>query len=250
MLAAAIGAALLVGGARAQEGDEAFVPGAGRGVRGTVTAVAPDHLTVKTDAGETFQVALTPNTQVRKGRDQVKIADVHPGDGVGAMGELDAPNKTVHALYLFVVDAEQVKKAREAMGKTLIAGKITNIDELKITVLRTDGVSQTIAVDEDTSFKRGGRGMASMVGGGGFGPGNGGGGRQGGQGAGSAGGMAGGESITLADVKVGDSVAGEGALKSGIFVPTKLYVGDPAAQGRRHRTAAGNPAALNGEPKQ
>ena len=245
-------------GARAQNGpqdaDGAFAPGAGRMVRGTVTAVAPDHLTVKTDAGETFQVAVTPNTQVRnQKRDLVRFADVHPGDGVGAMGEIDAPNKTVHALYLFLVDAEQLKKAREAMGKTYIAGKITAINELKITVLRADGVTQTIAVDEDTSFKRGGRNMGAFLAGDGLGPEGGGrhGGRQGGGPPGPLGDPAGGESITLADIKVGDSLGGPGALKNGVFVPTQLYIADPAQSGRRRGIAAGNPAGLHAaEPKQ
>ena len=233
-----LGTVLLAGGASAQEGDPQFAQGAGRMVRGTVTAVAPDHLTVKSDSGDVFQVAVTPNTQVRKGRELVKLADVHPGDGVGAMGELDVPNKTVHALYLFLVDAEQLKKAREAMGKTYIAGKVTAIDELKITLQRADGVAQTIAVDEDTSFKRGGRGMSAIMSGTGIGPaGPGGPGAEAGRPsrAGASGGPDGGESITLADIKVGDSVAGPGALKNGIFVPTQLFVGDPAARGNRRR---------------
>ncbi len=149
----------------AQEQDQdqpavAFGSGS-RMVRGTVTAVTPDHLTLKTESGELYQVAVTPNTQVRKGRDPVKFAEVHPGDGVGAMGEVDRPTKTVHALMLMVVSAEQLKKAREDMGKTYITGKITAIDAdtLKLTILRSDGVSQTITVDEGTSFKRGGRGF-------------------------------------------------------------------------------------------
>ena len=243
-LLVALAAVLVVGTATAQD-DGAGPPmamGSGRMVRGTVTAAAGDRLTVKTDAGEVFQVAVTPNTQVRKGRELMKLADVHAGDGVGAMGEIDAPNKTVHALYLFVVDAEQVKKAREAMGKTYIAGKITAMDELKLTILRADGVSQVIAVDEDTSFKRGGRGMSQMLGGSGGGPGT--------TPEGNRAADRGGESITLAEVKVGDTVAGQGALKAGVFVPKQLYIGDPEARGRRRRDGAGTPAAAGAEPKQ
>ncbi len=48
-------------------------------------------------------------------------------------------------------------------------------------------------------------------------------------------GSGGGESITLADVKVGDSVVGRGALKNGVFVPTELGVMDAAAMGQRRR---------------
>jgi hypothetical protein len=214
-------------------------------VRGTVTAVAADHLTVKTQEGDSYQVVTTPNTQIRKGRDQMKFADIHAGDGVGAMGVMDPPTKTVHAAMLMVVDAEQMKKAREAMGKTYIAGKVTaiDLDALKITVMREDKVSQVIGLDDDTSFKRGGRGMAQAMGFN-FG-GEGGGDRpnrpnrpagQGGQGGG------GGESITLADVKVGDTIAGPGSLKAGVFVPTELRVADPAMMGnggRRRRQPGG-----------
>ena len=216
--------------------------GAGRMVRGTVTAVAPDRLTVKTETGDTFTVSVTPNTQVRKGRDPMKFADVHAGDGIGAMGEIDRPNKTVHALMLMVVTAEQLKKAREDMGKTYITGKVTAMDDVKLTIQRTDGVTQVIEVDEGTSFKRGGRGMQAMAfGGGSFG--------SAGQGESQGSARAGnspanaGESITLADVKVGDMVGGPGALKNGVFIPTELNVANPAARGQRRRQGEGSDAA-------
>jgi hypothetical protein len=148
-----------------------------------------------------------------------------------------------------------VKKAHENMGKTYITGKVTAIDmdALKLTVMRPDGVSQVIGVDEQTSFKRGGRGMAAIANGGGvidIGGGGGGGGRGMGAGAGTgagpgvagtgagAGNGGGGEGITFADVKVGDMVAGRGALKNGLFMPTELGVMDPAAMGQRRRRGA------------
>ena len=217
--------------------------GAGRMVQGTVTAVTPDQVTLKTEAGDIYKVSVSPNTQVRKDRAQMKLADVHPGDGVGAMGEIDRPNRTVHALMVYVVDAEQIRKARENLGKTYIAGKITaiNADDLKLTVLRSDGVSQVIQVDEGTSFKRGGRGMQQAMGLG-FGDGTGAGARQGRTPA-PAGAASAGESITLADIKVGDLVGGPGALKSGVFIPTELSVGTPGARGGggRRRGNEGTP---------
>ena len=107
------------------------------------------------------------------------------------------------------------------------------IDEVKLTVLRSDNVSQVIEVDESTSFKKGGRGVAVMMNGGVMNLGAGGG-RADGDPAGG-GRPGGGESITLADVKVGDMVAGQGGLKHGIFVPTELNVMDPSAMGQRRR---------------
>src|SRR5271163_4078041 len=136
-------------GQDSQDGGGASFAG-GQMVRGTVTATAADHLTVKTEAGEVYQVALSANTRVTRDRQPVKVAEIKVGDGVGAMGVLDAATKTVHAVFVGVVDAEQVKKARENLGKTYITGKITaiDVDTLKITVMRPDNVSQVIAVDE------------------------------------------------------------------------------------------------------
>ncbi len=232
-----------------RQGGAAFA--GGQMVRGTVTAATADHLTVKTEAGEIYQVSVSANTRVNKDRQPVKMVDIKVGDVVGAMGVLDAPTKTVHAVFVGVMDAEQVKKARENLGKTYITGKVTAIDmdALKVTVMRTDGVSQVIAVDEQTSFKRGGRGMMAFANGAGAiemgGPG-GGGGRGSGNGD-AAGGRngGGGESITFADVKVGDIVAGRGALKNGVFVPTELGVMDATAMGQRRRrgTDGGGPGA-------
>jgi hypothetical protein len=222
-----------------RQGGAAFA--GGQMVRGTVTAATADNLTVKTDAGETYQVAVSANTRVNRDRQPVKVADIKVGDGVGAMGVLDPATKTVHAVFVTVIDAEQVKKARENMGKTYITGKVTaiDVDALKLTVMRSDNVSQVIGVDEQTSFKRGGRGMAALASGAGVidtgasgGRGNGAG---GGAGAGNGGG---GESITFADVKVGDSIVGRGAVKNGVFVPTELGVMDPAAMGQRRRRGA------------
>jgi hypothetical protein len=239
-------AGLGIGDAQAPEGQDeggaAFA--GGQMVRGTVTAVAGDHFTVKTEAGEVYQVAVSANTRLTKDRQPVKVAEIKVGDGMGAMGVLDAPTKTVHAVFVGVMDAEQVKKAREGLGKVYITGKVTAIDMdgLKLTVLRPDGVSQVIGVDEGTSFKRGGRGMAGMVSGSGV---------VDAPAAGTRGGAAGGgESITFADVKVGDGVAGRGGLKNGLFVPTELGVMDAAARRRRAeaRGAGTGPAASGAAP--
>ncbi len=128
----------------AQEGqDEAGAAFAGgQMVRGTVTAVLADHLTVKPENGEVFQVAMSVNTRLTKDRQPLKAAEVKPGDGVVAMGVMDSSSRTLHAVFIGVVDAAQVKKAREGLGKIYITGKVTAIDmdALKLTILRPDGV--------------------------------------------------------------------------------------------------------------
>jgi hypothetical protein len=242
-LATGIGLGFAQGQEGQNEGGAAFA--GGQMVRGTVTAVAGDHFTVKTEAGEVYQVAVSANTRLTRDRQPMKVADIKVGDGVGAMGVLDVPTKTVHAVFVGVMDAEQVKKAREGMGKVYITGKVTAIDMdgLKLTVLRPDGVSQVIGVDEGTSFRRGGRGMAAVVSGSGV---------VDAPAAGAAGGGGGGgESITFADLKVGDGVAGRGGLKNGLFVPTELGVMDAAARRRRGaegRGAGSGPATASAPP--
>lgn len=211
----------------AAQDERPELPAGAQMVRGTVTASTSDALTVKAVSGEMYKVTVTPNTRVMKGPQPVKIAEIKAGDGVGAMGVMDASTKTLHAMFVTVVDAEQIKKAQADLGKTYILGEVTATDELKLTIKRADGVSQTIVVDEGTSFRRGGRGM--------------GGGRAAGAAAdtteaqrGAGGGESGrGESITLADIKVGDSVIGRGGMKAGVFVPTELRVMGRAAKERR-----------------
>jgi len=251
LIAPAMTLAQMPGGDDAQTGGGRPAFAGGQMIRGTVTAASADKITLKTEAGETYTVAVSANTRLSKGRDAMKIADVKAGDGIGAMGVLDAPTKTIHAVFVAIVDAEQLKKAREGMGKVYITGKVTAINDVKLTVMRTDKVSQVIEVDEGTSFKRGMRGMAQLMNGGSgvIVMGSGGGGRPGG-GSAAAGAGGGGESITLADVKVGDTIVGSGTVKHGVFVPTELGVVDAAAAAaggqRRRRPADGAPAGAPG----
>jgi hypothetical protein len=230
----------LAAGVSAQEpGQQGGGPGAFAGMQragGEVTAVNGANLTIKTEDGSSMQIVTTTNTRVMKGRGvTVAVADLKVGDGVMAMGNLDAPNKTLHAAMVMATDAAQLKALRENLGKTYIAGKVTaiDLDNAKMTVERADKVSQTILFDDSTSFKRGGRGMGRMEFGG-MGAGA-------GAGAPSAG-ATGGESITLADIKVGDNVAGQGSIKGGTFVPTQLYVTTPGQRRRPPAADATTPA--------
>jgi hypothetical protein len=220
----------MVATAQQDEGDGAALRAQFAGMQrtgGEIVAIAGNKLTVKTAEGDTAQIVTTDNTRIIKGRGiTVKLADLKVGDGVMAAGNLDAPNKTLHAAILFATDAAEVKKLRDNLGKTYIAGKVTaiDLDNAKMTVERPDKVSQTIGFDETTSFKRGGRGGAGGFGGG----------------AAAAPPADAGESITLADIKVGDNVHGIGSVKGGTFVPTQLNVATPG-QHRRSNGAAPQP---------
>lgn len=204
----------------------------GGGIRGTVTAVSGSNVTLKTEEGQTWTVISTDNTRVRRDSQPGTVSGIQAGDEVVAMGMPDADKHEVHAMMLMDVSAVEVAKAKANLGKTYIVGRITAINDTQLTILRSDKVSQVITLDESTSLHRGGRmnaqslaaaGLDTGMMGGGMGMGPGGGGRRGGANADAPQNEAG-EAITLADVKVGDNVAGTGAVKGGSFVPTDLRV--------------------------
>ena len=230
----------------------------GGGVRGTVTAVSGNNIAVKNEQGEAWTIVTTDNTRVRIDGQPGALGAVKPGDEAMALGMPDADKHEVHAMMVMDVSAAMVAKAKANMGKTYITGRITaiNADDAKLTILRTDRVAQVIDLDETTSLHKGGQmdpaamqaagldmGMGAMGGGAGMG-----GGRRGGQANGQGAGAPparneAGEAITLADVKVGDTVVGLGGMKGGSFVPTDLRVQDRSAGGGRR----GGPGGSQGD---
>jgi len=174
----------------------------GRSLMGTVTAVAADHYTVKTDAGESYTVFFSANTRILKqgagrgpggGRGEggnppqpLKASDIKAGDAIGAMGEVDATAKTVGAMTIVQVDPERARQMREMQanyGKTWLMGKVTAIDGVKVTLMGSvDNAAHSFVADENTTFRK----------------------RR--------------DPITLADIQVGDNVRVEGAVKDGAFV--------------------------------
>jgi len=158
-------------------------------VRGDVTAISGNTITVKTEEGETYTVATGPNTRFRKQRDLIKITDVHVGDMIAAIGEKDPKAKTLGAVFVVVIDKAQYEQMRADFGKTWTTGVVQSIDGTNIIIKRPDNVTQTIAVDENTSFREH---------------------RQ---------------DITLPDIKVGDNLTARGALQKGSFLATMVNVG-------------------------
>ncbi len=160
------------------------------GVAGTITAIDASTITVKTRDGQTAQVTVNDKTEYRKDRAAATRGDFKVGDMVFVRGE-----KTGDNAWLAAVVAPRgggtPDNFREGMGKLFIAGEVKSIDGTQLTIQRPDGVTQTIAVDENTSFRKDG------------------------------------ESITLADLKPGDHVFGRGEVKNGVFVPATLNLGQP-----------------------
>jgi hypothetical protein len=203
---------------------------------GTVTEVAADHYTIKTEAGESYTIHYSANTRILKQQARgeggqragggeggpgtagggggnppqpIKPTDVKVGDAIAAMGEVDATAKSVGATMVMQIDPERARQMREMQanyGKTWIMGKVTAIDGVKVTLMgNVDNTAHSFVADENTSFRK----------------------RR--------------DPITLADIQVGDTVRVEGAVKEGGFVATAVNAMGPPPEG-----AAGAPR--NGPP--
>ena len=189
----------------------------GRGVIGTVTEVAADHYTVKTEAGDLYTIHYSVNTRIMKGGPQrrgqsqdeppanppqsIKPTDIKIGDAIGASGEIDATAKSVGAVVIFQIDPERAKQMREMQanyGKTWLIGKVTAVNDLKVTIQGgPDNTTHNFAADENTSFRKHR------------------------------------EPITLADIQVGEMVRVEGAIKDGAFLASAVVVMGPPPEGTR-----------------
>jgi len=186
--------------------------GGGGGLTGTVTEVAADHYTIKTDAGESYTVHISANTRIMKQVVQrtgagggnppqaLKATDIKVGDVVAALGEVDAAAKSIGAALVLQIDPERAKQMREMQanyGKTWLMGKVTAIDGVKVTLTGgVDNASHAFVADENTTFRK----------------------RR--------------DPITLGDIQVGDMVRVEGAVKDGAFVATAVNaMGQPPAEG-------------------
>jgi Domain of unknown function (DUF5666) len=159
-----------------------------QGVAGAITAVGKNQLSLKTLDGKAVTVNLSEDTHYRKDRQPATLADFKVGDMVMVVGDPAGENAWNARFIATRSDAGQ--QMREGLGKRFIAGEIKSIEGTRLTILRIDGETQTIEVDENTSFRKQR------------------------------------ESITLADFKPGDHVFGRGELKNGTFVAAVLNVGD------------------------
>ena len=126
----------------------------------------------------------------------IKASEIKVGDAIGASGEIDANAKSVGAVVIFQIDPERAKQMREMQanyGKTWIMGKVTAINDVKVTLQGgPDNATHTFVADENTTFRK----------------------RR--------------DPITLGDIQVGDMVRAEGAVKNGAFLATPLqYMGPP-----------------------
>ena len=164
-----------------------------RGVGGQITEISGSTLKIKQRDGSIATANTSASTRFRKEGQQASLSNFKVGDNVMVRGESASENVwTAQVVASMPSQAQMQERMKEAMGKTMVVGEVKSIDPPKLSVQRTDGVEQTIEADENTSFRKGR-----------------------------------GESITLPDIKVGDTILARGEVKNGVFVPTGINVVDP-----------------------
>jgi Domain of unknown function (DUF5666) len=174
-------------------------PGQGRGTMGKITAISGNSLEVTKQDGSKVTVKLTDATEFRKDRQPAKMADFKVGDMVMVRGA-ENPDHTVTAEMIGGRSGTGPGggpggfggggggAALGEQGKDYVSGEVKSIDPPKLTVLRSDNVTQTLELNEDTSLRRGR------------------------------------DSVTMADIHPGDHVVIRGATANNAFVPKSVMV--------------------------
>jgi hypothetical protein len=235
------------GGGRGQRGGRGGYGGGmgggagmmGRGLMGTVTEVAADHYTIKTDVGDVYAVHFTPDTRIFK---QVAGGMRQPGEGAGTgtgggqnggqgagggqgQGEGGGrgrgygggnPQQQIKATDIKVGDAINVMGDVDASAKSVAANRIAQLDPAVVQQIRameanfgkTWLMGKITAIDGTKITLTGVLDNAPHS-------------------------VVADENtafrkrrdpITLADIQVGDTVRADGAVKDGVFTATNVNV--------------------------
>jgi Domain of unknown function (DUF5666) len=183
----------------------------GHGTIGKITAIHGNAFVLTRPDGTNVTINITDKTEFRKDRQPAKQMDFKVGDFVMVHDDENSDH-TVTAQAIAGRSANGGPgrpggpgggPAFGEMGKDFVAGEVKSIDAPKLTVLRTDNVTQTIELNEETSLRKGR------------------------------------ESITMADIQPGDHVVMHGALQNNVFVPKNVVLLSPEQWERMQQFASG-----------
>ena len=175
---------------------------------GKITAVHQGSLDVADTNGDTVTVKINGQTEFRKDRQPAKRTDFKVGDIIIVRGEENADHSwTAQAVSARSMNGPNGPNGRggsggpgglggrfaqsETLGKDYVAGEIKSIEAPKLSVLRSDNVTQELELNEDTSLRKGR------------------------------------DSITMADIQVGDHLFARGGVENNVFVPKTVVVIGP-----------------------
>jgi hypothetical protein len=180
---------------------------------GKITAIHDSTIQISNPNGETVTVNVTPQTEFRKDRQPSKRSDFKVGDVIAVRGQ-ENPDHTWTAQTVGARSANGDGRGPNmqagTLGKDYVAGEVKAVDAPKISVLRSDNVTQLIELNEDTSLHKGR------------------------------------DAITMADVQVGDHLLARGALQDNVFVPKFVMVVGPEQWKRMQEMGGMRPGAAGG----
>ena len=204
--------------------------GRGRGERrpglmGKLTAVHDQSIEVTREDGSVVTVKISGDTRFRKEREEAKLSDFKVGDMVFVRGQENS-DQTWNAEMIGERPAggfggrgqggqggpnggPGAMRQMGVLGQDYVAGEVKSIDAPKLTILRTDNVTQTIELNEETSLRRGR------------------------------------DSITMADIQPGDHVMVRGATANSVFQPRALILFSPEQWKRFQEMAADGGSGTN-----
>jgi hypothetical protein len=182
---------------------------------GKIAAIHSDSLDLTDQNGATVTVKLSDKTEFRRDRQPAKRGDFKVGDIVIVRGEENSD----HTWAAQTIAARSMNSrgqngrggpggglgAAGTLGKDYVAGEIKSMDAPSITILRTDNVTQKIELNEETSLHKGR------------------------------------DSITMADIQVGDHVFAHGSMQNNVFVPKNVMVVDQEQWKRMQDMAGAGP---------
>jgi uncharacterized protein DUF5666 len=180
----------------AQRGSMRGQEGGPRPLFGKITALHGGVLEITRPDGQVVTVKITQQTEFRKDREPAKAADFKVGDLVMVRGD----ENTDHSVTAKMIGTRSggpgggsrpgggMIFAGATLGKDFVMGEVKSIDAPRLTVMRPDNVTQTLELNEETSLRKGR------------------------------------ESITMADIQVGDHVVAHGAVQNEVFVPKGVMV--------------------------
>jgi hypothetical protein len=172
-------------------------------VVGKITAIKDGALELVRMDGARVTVKLTDKTEYRKDRQSAKLRDFKVGETVfirtESSGDQDLTAVAVAGRTgngpggpaMGGPGGGMMTIAGGELGKDFVFGEVKSVDAPKITVLRPDNVTQTLELNEETSLRKGR------------------------------------ESVTMADIQVGDHVFVRGGMQNNAFVPKMVMVIGP-----------------------
>lgn len=195
---------------------------------GKISAIGSNSLQITDVNGETVTVKFTDKTEFRKDRQAAKRSDFKVGDVIAVRGDENRD----HSWTAQVIGARSMNGDRSGgrggpggpggrnesfggpagtLGKDFVVGEIKSIDAPRLSVLRSDKVTQTLELNEETSLRKGR------------------------------------ESVTMADIQVGDHLFARGAVQNDVFVPKVVVVMGPE-QWKRMQEMGGQPGGQRRPP--